>query len=94
MKTKEEIYNILDEIDGKIVYYNENIAKDLCFLANSIILPNELYFEFTDKNFIQIYSISGIFPVCIKEGVLRIFGMKCYRTSKSDKISVEFKFNN
>ena len=93
MKTKEEISKILDEILDNIEFYNKNIATRSYFCANSIILPNELYFYFTSIEFQNEYLCGnyGIFPISYKNGDLSIFSMKCYRTSKNDKISVEYK---
>ena len=92
MKTKEEISKILDEILDKVIYYNENIATMSFNVANRIIIPNDLYFEFTDKSFINRYlTFTGEFPMSIINGILYIFSMKCYRTSKQKEISVEYK---
>lgn len=94
MKLKEDIIKIIDEVNDKIIFYNTNIATHRRLCVNSIILPNDVYFYFTDKTFLYNEYLSGKYPINFKNNILYIFGIKCYRTSKTDKISVEFKYNN
>lgn len=93
MKTKEEISKILDEILDKIKLYNEN--KNKFYFANSIILPNDLYFYFTSQEFLIKYvNDYGIFQISFRNNILYIFSIKCYRTLKLNEIYVECKYHN